>query len=290
MRVADRGYHPDPQPDEQASGQALHSTLSPRTDKEEVAQEVGMLKQPELEEKNEVLDSLGRELFGGEATLKIVDPRELVLLKATARYFKKEAFKQLVNNLKADKRLSLVPLCRAMGKGGLEVLSGNHRVMAAIEAGLGLVMVMVLLGNLNESRRLSVQVSHNALVGQDDPQVLAGLWARIGHIKDRLYAGLSSDEVKELDRVKLVNFTTPSLSTRAVTFAFTDPEAERVVAIIEELSVFQASQDLFLSDIARFNEFFDALQAVKTKYGIKNASLAMLKMVDLAGRAMEGDK
>lgn len=290
MRVAGRGCHPDPRPDEQASDQALHLTLSPRTDREEVAQGVGMSKQQELDEKNEALDSLGQEVFGGEATLRIVDPRKLVLLKSNARYFKKEAFKQLVENLRKDKRLSSVPLCRTTGKGVLEVLSGNHRVMAAIEAGLDLVMVMVLLGNLGESRRLSIQLSHNALVGQDDPRILADLWAKIGDIKDRLYAGLSSGEVKELDKIKLVSFSTPSLTTRAMTFAFTDPEAERVSAIIEELSAFQASQEMFLADIARFNEFFDALQAAKAKYGIKNASLAMLKLVELAGQAMEADK
>lgn len=236
----------------------------------------------ELAERNVVLDRLGRELFQDRATLRAVDPRELVLLKANARYMKKEAFRQLVDNLREDARLSSVPLCRPLEDGRLEVLSGNHRVQASIEAGLELVMVMVLLEDLSQGRRLAVQLSHNALVGQDDPQLLAELWARIEDIRDRLYAGLDSEATRELEKVALVSFTTPTVATRAVTFAFCDAEAERVAEIVDELEAGHTAREVYAAELAHFDAFFGLLQAAKRRFGVKNAGLAMLRLLELA--------
>ena len=75
---------------------------------------------------------------------------------------------------------------------------------------------MVLLGELSESYLTAIQLSHNALVGLDDPQILSSLWAKVQDIQDRLYAGLSSDALGEVEKVKLVTFTTPSLATRTM--------------------------------------------------------------------------
>lgn len=145
-----------------------------------------------LLESNESLKKTSLILFGESAELRLVDPRSLVLLKENARYFKKEMFKQLVQNVKADKKLSSVPLCHVVEGGKLEVLSGNHRVQASVEARLEVIMVMVILEDLSKSRQIAIQLSHNALVGVDDPQILANLWAKIDDIKAKCYAGLNS--------------------------------------------------------------------------------------------------
>lgn len=248
---------------------------------------MNQLTDTEVREKNAVLEAVGREMFGDGATLRIVDPRGLRLRARNARYMKKETFRQLVANLAADARLSSVPLCCEAGE-ALEVLSGNHRVKAAIEAGLPWVLVLVLLGELAESRQLAVQLSHNALVGQDDPQILADLWARIEDIRERLYAGLDSAAVKELESIKLVQFATPAAATRAVTFLFTVAELERVREVVAELSRLQAGQEMYLAEMEQYARFFDALQAVRKRENVKNASLAMLRLLDLAGKALEG--
>lgn len=149
---------------------------------------------------NATLAQISKNIFGDSARLQIVDPKSLVLLKQNARFFKKDTFRQLVENIKADKRLSSVPLCRPIKDGRLEVLSGNHRVKASVEAGLEKILVIVLLENLDESRRIAIQLSHNALVGQDDQNILAELWAKIDDINTRLYAGLSSDTLNEIKK------------------------------------------------------------------------------------------
>ena len=67
--------------------------------------------QEELLEKNATLEELSASLFGGAMKLMIVKPEELCLLKDNARFFKRETFRQLRDNIAADKRLSSVPLC-----------------------------------------------------------------------------------------------------------------------------------------------------------------------------------
>ena len=64
------------------------------------------------------------------------DPRTLVLADRNARYFPAARFKRLVDNIATDKALSQWPLVWHDTDTGLRhVLSGNHRVRAAIEAG-----------------------------------------------------------------------------------------------------------------------------------------------------------
>jgi hypothetical protein len=233
------------------------------------------------------LDTLSRDLFGDAAAFRVVDPAQIRLRKENARFFKKEVFQQLVANIKADGRLSSVPLCYEPEPGVLEVLSGNHRVKAAVAAGLPRVLVMVLLGELTESRLTSIQLSHNALVGLDDPQILASLWDKVRDIQDRLYAGLSSDAMQEIEKVKLVTFSTPSLATRTMTFAFVDTDADRIAEVMETLAAFPKSATVFAAPMELFDGFFARLQEAKVKAEVKNAGLAVSRLIEYAALGME---
>lgn len=234
----------------------------------------------EIEKQNEMLAEISKTVFGESACLKIVRPKSLKLLTQNARYFKRETFKQLVQNIKADNRLSSVPLCYSPQKDVLEVLSGNHRVKAAIEADIEWILVIVIIEEISKSRRISAQLSHNALVGVDDPNILADLWAKIDDIKDKLYAGLSSEAVKELEQIKLVTFSTPSLATKTVAFLFTVEEKKRLDDIIEDINRITANET-FVFPMSQFNTFFRLIQDVKKKDNIKNGSLAMLKIIEV---------
>jgi hypothetical protein len=238
-----------------------------------------MLQPEDIARQNEALKETSRLLFGDSAELRIVDPASLVLLKENARYFKKETFKQLVANLRQDQRLSSVPLCYPMENSRLEVLSGNHRVKASMEAGIKWIMVIVILEEIELSRKISIQLSHNSLVGEDDQQILAGLWARIEDIKAKCYAGLSSETIGELQNIKLLSFSTPQPRTRQVAFAFTEPEFEAVEAIMQELGRLPADR-VYLIQADQFDEFFKKLLAIKKTDNIKNGSLAMLRLLE----------
>ena len=105
-----------------------------------------------------------------------------------------------------------VPSGRTAGR---EVLSGNHRVQAAVEAGVPVILVLTILQDLSKSEQIAIQLSHNALVGQDDQGILAALWADIEELEAKLYAGLSSEALKEIKEVKLVTLSTPHVATKS---------------------------------------------------------------------------
>ena len=120
-------------------------------------------------------------------------PGDLRLLDKNARYMKAEQFQSLVENVKKDGNLSSLPLCYREEGGKLLVLSGNHRVMAARQAGLEQILVMVVADEKTEDEKLGIQLSHNAICGQDDLVILKELWESIRNVQARLYAGLDSD-------------------------------------------------------------------------------------------------
>jgi hypothetical protein len=111
------------------------------------------------EEIREVLNLLNEKLAGlFPYRLEMVTPGELKLLEKNARYMKAEQFQSLVENIKKDGNLSSLPLCYREKDGKLRVLSGNHRVMAARQAGVEQVLVMGCLvpnrRSVREIRRL----------------------------------------------------------------------------------------------------------------------------------------
>lgn len=231
------------------------------------------------------LESVSKRLFGDGAKLAVVDPRDLVLLKKNARVFKKDVFQQLTANIRKDGRLSSMPLCRKMEDGKLEVLSGNHRVQASVQAGLSQILVMVIEEELSRASQIAIQLSHNALVGEDDTGILADLWSEIEDIEAKLYAGLSSDAVEKLEKIDLVSFTTPQVASRVMTFAFTEDEAERLNAVIESLEALPA-KEVYVQSIQHFDRFFDLLEQAKKKCSVRNTSLAMLQILDICETAL----
>lgn len=247
--------------------------------------------QDSAEQQNNALASISHQLFGEKAQLMVVDPRELVLLKKNARILKKDTFRQLTENIRQDGRLSSMPLCRRFGEeegkdaGKLEVLSGNHRVQASIQAGIPQILVMVIEEDLTRAQQIAIQLSHNSLVGEDDPALLAELWASIEDIEAKLYAGLSSDEVERLEKINLVSFTTPQVFSRSFTFAFVEEEGQRLEKIIESLEELPA-KEIHLAPMHDFDRFYALLEQTKKKCNVRNTSLAMLQIMDIAEAAL----
>ena len=95
------------------------------------------------QEIREALNLLNEKLAGlFPYRLELAAPDELGLLEKNARYMKAEQFQNLVENVKKDGNLSSLPLCYREKDGKLRVLSGNHRVMAARQAGVEQVLVL----------------------------------------------------------------------------------------------------------------------------------------------------
>ena len=168
------------------------------------------------------------------------------------------------------------------GDGSLVVLSGNHRVKASIAAGLTKITVMEVKGDgLTPERLLAMQLSHNALVGEDDENVLKELYDSLDTM-GKLYSGLTDAAfggIADLDLTKLA-ITAPRYET--VTLTFLPEDRELFIEIMEKLGRGAARATRYFARINDYEQFERSLVAVQDTLNIHNQALAVAAMAELA--------
>ena len=148
--------------------------------------------------------------------------------------------------------------------------------------------MLVITEELDKSRRIAIQLSHNALVGEDDQSILANLWAQIESVQDKLYSGLDSESLKELGDVELVNFSTPQVPAHMVTFMFTDGEKEQLSEILDMLAdAAKKSSAVHLGTAGQYDEFMRIVADMKNAEKIRDNSLAMTRLMEIAADYLE---
>jgi hypothetical protein len=240
------------------------------------------------EEIREVLNLLNEKLGGlFPYRLELAAPGELRLLEKNARYMKAEQFQNLVENVKKDGNLSSLPLCYREKDGKLRVLSGNHRVMAARQAGVEQVLVLLIGEEKEADERLAIQLSHNAIAGQDDLVILKELWESIKDVQARMYAGLDSDTLKALEGIQFAAISEQRLRYKLTTFMFLPEELEDLDQLLKETAVAFAGDAVYLANLNTYDAFFELIVRIKKKCQIKNSAAAFLKLMELARIGME---
>jgi len=221
----------------------------------------------------------------GMCEVAIVRPQDCVGQKKNARYFTPEKFAQLVQNIKRDGRLESVPLVYAIEDGKYSIISGHHRIDAAKEAGLEQILVFV---TTPESRDeiVSKQLSHNALVGKDDPMLLAELFNSIAEMDLRLASGLS-DEVSKISYASL-NFRVGEY--KELVLMFLPEQLEDLEAKMTEIansSIADKNSTVFLASLADYEKFTATLRQIKKVENIKNNATAVQRMAELAQERLQ---
>lgn len=235
--------------------------------------------QGDLASVNARLKEISQVIYGERAELRVADPKSIRLLKHNARYMKRPVFEQLTANIQDDGMLSSVPLCHELADEALECLSGNHRIKGAIQAGLDRVLVLVIPHQEN-AEKISRQLSHNALVGQDDQQTLSRLWKELKTLDHRLYAGLDSETMEEFDRVAFQGLSADQLPIERVVMWFLPEEVERLDDVLKQCSEVASSDHLYLGPLAKYEALWKALVAVKKLQNIKNTAVAFMVLLD----------
>lgn len=225
------------------------------------------------------LGEASRVLFGGQAELRLVCPSQLILLRKNARYMRKAVFDQLTDNVRRDGFLSSVPLCQEIGTDQLEVLSGNHRVQAAIAAGIEKILI-IAIPQIESARKIAIQLSHNALTGEDDQQLLAELWSELQDLNEQLYSGLDSDSVGELDPVAFHSFNPAQPKLRTITLCFLPEEASVLDELLSEADAIARADDLYLAPASHYDPLFEALAETRQTANIKNTTVAFMWLIN----------
>ncbi|WP_327436619.1 MULTISPECIES: ParB N-terminal domain-containing protein [unclassified Streptomyces] len=165
------------------------------------------------------------------------DPRQLTRLEVNARFMRQEEYDRLVENVRRDGCLTSTPLIYAGGEydeGRELVLSGNHRTMASIDAGLGEIDCMLIEEALTRQQLVAIQLLHNAIAGEDDPATIKQLYEELDDVDWRAYSGLDDDQLKLLAEVSPEGLSEANLDFATVSLIFLPAELEAARTAFEE--------------------------------------------------------
>ncbi|MGZ0198940.1 ParB/Srx family N-terminal domain-containing protein [Streptomyces sp. RM1] len=204
------------------------------------------------------------------------DPRTLTLLDHNARFLPHEQFRQLVANIKRDGCLTSTPLVWNDAESGrLVVLSGNHRTLAAIEAGLSTIWWMQIDEPLPRQRQIALQLSHNAIAGQDDPAILKELYDELENVEWRQYTGLDDKTLDLLEKVDVASLGEANLDFASVQFMFLPAELERAEAAFDAARSTATADERWVAGLEQYEPVLDALETSRAAYKIGNSATAL---------------
>jgi len=195
-----------------------------------------------------------------------------------------QEFSQLVANVKSDGRLLGTPI---IYRG--EVLSGNHRVRAALKAGIEEADVMDILTELSGERKLAIQLSQNAINGKDDPNILAQLYTSMKSLEWKQYSGVTDDAFKCTDeKLAALGITRPKYEE--LTIVFLPEEKAEFMQLLARIEQAKKPQDVIVGSIDSFDALFDAIIRVKQQRKVINNAVALRVLAKLAVGVLDAER
>jgi len=229
----------------------------------------------------QILNSaLGRKRY----RLAWINKSQVDFAEKNARYMTSELFRNLTDNIKKNEQLASVPLTWLHKDGRYKALSGNHRLQAAIEAGLDWFLVLYTDEALSRSQEVAIQLSHNSLEGADDPIILKELWREIEDVGLKYYAGLDDKALEELPDVDLKSLRNVTLDFQSVTFLFLPEELERLQATFADAMKLISDKNLYIAGGRDYHQLIDSMAKAGAAYDVKNAALQVMLILDVFAR------
>lgn len=222
-----------------------------------------------------------------ETKILKVNPRDLKLLEVNARYMKPDEFNLLVENIKRDGTLSSVPFCCYDDDWNLEVLSGNHRVKAAIEAGLEEISVMITEEELTREQKTAIALSHNSISGQDDYAILKQMYESIDSVEFKKYSGLDDETLEMLEKVGNQSMSAIGLDFQVLNVVVLPTELQVAKNIIDEAKKQVKRNTALTLRYEDYDKWLDTLDDVGSALGIKNTATALLAMLSVVEKHMD---
>ncbi|MFF5668819.1 hypothetical protein ACFY8S_01560 [Streptomyces hygroscopicus] len=208
--------------------------------------------------------------------IKTGDPRTLKLLDLNARFMRHEQYQQLVTNLRRDQALTSTPFVwHDTTTGDRIVLSGNHRTKAAIEAGIEEITWLETSDPLTESQRIAIQLSHNAIAGEDDPAILKTLYEQIDDLDLRQYAGLDDATLELLADLDSPSLGEANLSFQTLAIVFLPDDLKEAQGVLNDALGLAASSDaIWVAALRQYDQTMAALDLASKSADVTNVATA----------------
>lgn len=205
---------------------------------------------------------------------------DCVPLEKNAHYMSKEIQDRLTENIKQDGFLSQLPFCMKRKEDGKYLfLSGNHRLKSAIKAGLEYILVLYV-DEISKDRQIGYALSHNALVGKDDLQMLKEIYNEIQSIESREFTGLNGLKFIDIEKVPTTSINDGDIELTEMKFLFIESRKHDVEGVLKELEKHNLTETSALI-YGSFEEYIKVATAIKKAYDIKSNTVAFSKMVEI---------
>ncbi len=222
--------------------------------------------------------------------LAYVSPTEdCVPLAFNAHYMDKDVLDKLTSNVAHDGFLSQLPfgMKREEDRKYL-ILSGNHRLKAAIKAKLQYILILYI-DECDKDTQLGYQLSHNSLVGKDDMQMLKELYNQIDSMGAREFSGLNGLNFVDVNKINMPAIGEGDIELTEMKFQFIESKSNSIKNTLEALEKMGIDEHSTIV-VGSFEAYIKVLQEVKKTYDIKSKSVAFSKMIDICQSYLEALK
>lgn len=210
------------------------------------------------------------------------DPAGLKLLEENARFMPYDVYQALVAQVRKDGVLQQWPFVYFDKKSGVRtVLSGNHRVQAAMEAGLAQIDWTECDEPLSRDEQLRIQLAHNAVVGEDDPVVLARIYASIEDVEEKLATGLDDAALALMFKTATDGMAEARLDFTSLQIVFLPEEYERAEDALIEARKLSPGDRTWLARLDQHNGVLQALEDARESAHVINAAAGMDILLDV---------
>jgi hypothetical protein len=235
----------------------------------------------------QTLDLLNDQLKEQDITsykIGLADPKDLTLLSEleggkNARFMTKATFDVLVEGVK-NTGMSSMPFCYHE-KDLKIVLSGNHRVMAAREAGKKSILYLYTDEHMSRQEQISLQLAHNQVTGQDDPNTLKDLWEELTSVDLKFLTGFDDDYFDKLKSIQITTIKESPLRTKEVMVLFIQEDLNLLTEARELIEKAAKKNPVFVAKYKDFNAFFSAVVDLKESENIINTATALRRMSEI---------
>ena len=215
-------------------------------------------------------------------------------LDVNARYMTADQQQRLTHNIKRDGGLTSLPLVWLMqGEDGTPaadppiylIVSGNHRVTSAKDAGIKDLDCIVIENWISPERRVEIQLAHNAVNGQDDLSVLEQLYEGLT-LSGKEYSGLTDDLFKGLKDINMVGFSVDGPAYQEITLSFLPEDGQQFEEMLKRVGKNPKAAYL-AARLDSFDILFDAIVRTKEQLNVQNNAVAIHMIAELALERLE---
>lgn len=196
-------------------------------------------------------------------------------------------FERLAENIRREGQLESVPYCaQPNGQGPIEIISGHHRIRAARAAGMTHVVVLVDRAARTRSQIIAKQLAHNALVGNDDPELVRRLVSQIKNVDDLLATGLNQEFLPNQDNFTMTLFTPHAdFQWRYCSFTFLPHQMDQLKELARRST--EHSDVVMVGREEQFEKFLVAVGEFARRRQVVSAGTAIAMLTDMALKEIE---